>query len=49
MQALDLLLRTKDDAAIDEVMLDAEIVSRINLRINEKINEEEKQEQQAEG
>lgn len=48
-QALDLLLRTKDDAAIDQVALDAEIISRLNLRINEKINEEEKEERQAEG
>ena len=43
-RALDLLLRVKDDAAIDEVVLDAEIISRLNLRINEKINEEEKAE-----
>lgn len=47
-QALDLLLRTKDDAAIDEVALDAEVIARINLRINEKINQEEKEEQHAE-
>jgi hypothetical protein len=40
-RALDLLLRVKDDAAIDQVVLDAEIISRLNLRINEKINEEE--------
>lgn len=40
--ALDLLLRTKDDAAIDKVALDAEVITRLNLRINEKINEEEK-------
>lgn len=47
-QALDLLLRTKDDAAIDEVSLDAEVIARINFRINEKINQEEKEEQRTE-